>query len=37
MMKQAEEKWYDWIENSFLPQEMKTDYIEMIKERMSRL
>jgi len=36
MMKQAEEKWYDWIENSFLPQEMKTGYI-MIKERMSRL
>ena len=33
----AEEKWYDWIENSFLPQEMKTAYIMMIKERMSRL
>ena len=33
----AEEKWYDWIENSFLPQEMKTGYIMMIKERMSRL
>ena len=33
----AEEKWYDWIENSFLPQEMKTGYTMMIKERMSRL
>ena len=33
----AEEKWYDWIENSFLSQEMKTGYIMMIKERMSRL
>jgi serine/threonine-protein kinase HipA len=33
----AEEKWYDWIENSFLPQEMKTGYIGMIKERMNRL
>ncbi|MBQ7736136.1 MAG: HipA domain-containing protein [Bacteroidales bacterium] len=33
----AEEKWYDWIENSFLPQEMKTGYMTMIKERMNRL
>lgn len=33
----AEEKWYDWIENSFLSQEMKTGYIMMIKERMNRL
>lgn len=33
----AEEKWCDWIENSFLPQEMKTGYMMMIKERMNRL
>lgn len=33
----AEEKWYDWIERSFLPQEMKTAYIQLIKERTARL
>ena len=33
----AEDEWYDWIERSFLPQEMKTAYIQLIKERMNRL
>ena len=33
----AEDEWYDWIERSFLPQEMKTAYVQLIKERMSRL
>ena len=33
----AEDEWYDWIERSFLPQEMKTSYVQLIKERMSRL
>ena len=32
----AEEKWYAWIDNSFLSQEMKAGYKMMIKERMSR-
>ena len=33
----SEGKWYDWIERSFLPQEMKVSYVQLIKERMSRL
>ena len=33
----AEEQWYDWIERSFLPQEMKMRYTAMIKERLNRL
>ena len=33
----AEDEWYDWIERSFLSQEMKEAYIQLIKERMSRL
>ena len=33
----AEEVWYNWIESSFLPQEMKTAYIQLIKERMNRI
>lgn len=33
----AEGEWYNWIENSFLSQEMKMAYIMMIKERMSSL
>lgn len=31
----AEEQWYDWIERSFLPQDMKTAYIQFIKNRMN--
>lgn len=33
----SEGKWYDWIERSFLPSEMKASYIQLIRERMSRL
>ena len=33
----VEESWYDWIERSFLPQEMKTGYQQMIKSRLERL
>ena len=33
----AEKQWYDWIERSFLPLEMKNGFIAMIKERLSRL
>ena len=33
----AEDEWYEWIERSFLPREMKVSYIQLIKERMSRL
>jgi len=33
----AKESWYDWIERSFLPQEMKIGYTAMIKERLDRL
>ena len=33
----AEKSWYDWIERSFLPQEMKMEYRTMIKERLGRL
>ena len=31
----VEDEWYDWIERSFLPQEMKVAYIQLIKERMN--
>ena len=33
----AEESWYDWIERSFLPLEMKMGYKTMIAERLGRL
>ena len=33
----AEEFWYTWIERSFLPQEMKTGYQQMIRTRLERL
>lgn len=33
----AEEFWYDWIERSFLPLEMKMGYKTMITERLGRL
>ena len=33
----AEEQWYDWINHSFLPMEMKIGYYAMIKERLDRL
>ena len=33
----AEESWYDWIERSFLPLEMKMGYKTMITERLGRL
>ena len=33
----AKESWYDWIERSFLPQEMKMGYKTMIVERLNRL
>lgn len=33
----AEKSWYDWIERSFLPQDMKTAYQQMIKGRLERL
>ena len=33
----AENEWYDWIERSFLPEEMKDAYIQLIKGRMTRL
>lgn len=33
----AEEPWFDWIERSFLPQEMRMEYKTMITERLGRL
>ncbi len=33
----SQTNWFAFIEQSFLPQEMKTGYIEMIKKRMDRL
>ncbi|MCR4964300.1 MAG: HipA domain-containing protein [Bacteroidales bacterium] len=33
----AEYIWYDWIDRSFLPQEMKMGYRTMIKERIGKL
>lgn len=33
----AEVVWYDWINRSFLPQEIKAGYMAMIKERLNRL
>lgn len=33
----AEKSWYDWIERSFLTQEMKMGYKTMIVERLDRL